>query len=61
MNKHILMKLPLYLLGIYATYGTFKKYRAQPEWNATKKWNLVGSILFTFGLFLYVYEDFFMD
>jgi hypothetical protein len=61
MNKHILMKLPIYLLAFSAIYETVKRFRAQSEWNAVKKWNLAGCLFFTLGLLLAAYEDFLMD
>ena len=59
MNKHLIMKLPIYLLAISAIYGTYKGYKKQTEWNTAKKWNLTGLIFFSFGLLLIIYEDFF--
>ncbi len=61
MNKHFLMKLPLYLMGISIIYTTIKRYRNQTEWNTIKKWNLAGIVFSILGLFFYVYQDFFLD
>ncbi len=61
MTRHILMMIPLYLLNFSAIRITYKDYKAQTEWNPTKKWNLVGCIVSVFGLFLFIYQDFFME
>ncbi len=55
------MMIPLYLLNFSAIRITYKDYKAQTEWNPTKKWNLVGCIVSVFGLFLFIYQDFFME
>ena len=60
MTRHILMLIPLYILAIFCIRSTYKGYRAQTEWNPTKKWNLVGCIVSVFGLFLFIYQDFFL-
>jgi hypothetical protein len=37
MTRHILMMLPLYILNISVMYSTFKNFKAQTEWNQSKK------------------------
>lgn len=59
MDKHLLMKIPIYLLMISVIYSTIKKYKAQKEWNNNKKWNLLGLVIFFLGLILFIYDDFF--
>lgn len=60
-TKRMLMKLPIYALVIWTTYGTYRNFRKQTEWNATKKWNLAGCVLFGLGFVLLCYEDFLME
>lgn len=59
MNKHFLIKLPIYLLILSSIYSFYKGYKNQTEWNAIKKRNLVGFIFSILGLLYYLCVDFF--
>jgi len=59
MNRHFLLKLPIYLLILSSIYSFYKGFKNQTEWNGSKKRNLAGFIFSILGLLFYLCVDIF--